>query len=196
MAGRLSIDAPQPDHRSARPASPAATASRCSKCCSTGPARMRSTRNGSPPTSTSSSSDFADLPLKDIRVGALIARITAIVREHGIVLPSDLTLMFKALITLEGAGRKYDPDFAPRRPAEAVCRPRARRALRAGGDGAPRRRQPRPVPRPDRLDAARCRAAAEGRAPRPHAHRSRSEAARQLRAASSTARSTASPSAS
>jgi ubiquinone biosynthesis protein len=27
------------------------------------------------------------------------------------VLPSDLTLMFKALITLEGSGRQYDPDF-------------------------------------------------------------------------------------
>ncbi len=55
--------------------------------------------------------DFADLPLKDIRVGSVIARITAIVREHGIVLPADLTLMFKALITLEGSARKYDPDF-------------------------------------------------------------------------------------
>ena len=32
-------------------------------------------------------------------------------REHSIVLPSDLSLMFKALITLEGLGRQYDPDF-------------------------------------------------------------------------------------
>lgn len=55
--------------------------------------------------------DFADLPLKDIQVGSLIAHLTAIVREHGIVLPADLTLMFKALITLEGSARKYDPDF-------------------------------------------------------------------------------------
>ena len=30
---------------------------------------------------------------------------------HGIILPTDLTLMFKALITLEGSARKYDPDF-------------------------------------------------------------------------------------
>jgi ubiquinone biosynthesis protein len=55
--------------------------------------------------------DFSDLPLKDIRIGALFARITAIVREHGIVLPSDLTLLFKALISLEALGRKYDPEF-------------------------------------------------------------------------------------
>lgn len=55
--------------------------------------------------------DFADVPLKDIRIGNLIGRLTALVREHGIVLPSDLTLMFKALISLEGLGRRYDPDF-------------------------------------------------------------------------------------
>jgi ubiquinone biosynthesis protein len=55
--------------------------------------------------------DFADVPLKDIRVVVLVARVTALLRDHGIVLPSDLTLMFKALITLEGSARKYDPDF-------------------------------------------------------------------------------------
>ena len=55
--------------------------------------------------------DYADVALKDMRVGALIARITQLVRDHGIVMPADLTLMFKALITLEGLGRKYDPEF-------------------------------------------------------------------------------------
>ena len=55
--------------------------------------------------------DYADLPLKDIRVGELLGRVTAMMRAHGIVLPSDLTLMFKALVTLEGSGRKYDPEF-------------------------------------------------------------------------------------
>lgn len=55
--------------------------------------------------------DYADLPLKEIRIGDLIGRITSLVRDHGIVLPSDLTLMFKALISLEGLGRRYDPNF-------------------------------------------------------------------------------------
>jgi len=55
--------------------------------------------------------DYADLPVKDMRVGELIGRINAMMRTHGIVLPSDLTLMFKALITLEGSGRRYDPEF-------------------------------------------------------------------------------------
>lgn len=49
--------------------------------------------------------------LKDIRIGQLLADLTAIMREHSIVLPSDLTLLFKALITLEGLGRQLDPEF-------------------------------------------------------------------------------------
>jgi ubiquinone biosynthesis protein len=55
--------------------------------------------------------DYGDLPVKDMRVGELIGRINSMMRTHGTVLPSDLTLMFKALITLEGSGRRYDPDF-------------------------------------------------------------------------------------
>ena len=55
--------------------------------------------------------DVADVPLKEIRIGPLLRRVTAVVREHGIVMPADLSLMFKALITLEGLGRRYDPEF-------------------------------------------------------------------------------------
>jgi ubiquinone biosynthesis protein len=55
--------------------------------------------------------DYADMQLKDLNIGALLHRVSAILREHSIVLPSDLTLLFKALITLEGLGRQYDPEF-------------------------------------------------------------------------------------
>ncbi len=55
--------------------------------------------------------EYEGVPLKDVRIGALIRQFAAIVREHSIVLPPDLTLMFKALITMEGLGRQYDPDF-------------------------------------------------------------------------------------
>jgi ubiquinone biosynthesis protein len=55
--------------------------------------------------------DYADMQLKDLKIGALLHRVSAILREHSIVLPSDLTLLFKALITLEGLGRQYDPEF-------------------------------------------------------------------------------------
>lgn len=51
------------------------------------------------------------MPLKDIRIGALIREFAAIIRRHSIVLPPDLTLMFKALITMEGLGRQFDPGF-------------------------------------------------------------------------------------
>jgi ubiquinone biosynthesis protein len=49
--------------------------------------------------------------LKDLRIGVLLHRVLAILREHAIVMPADLTLLFKAFITLEGLGRRYDPEF-------------------------------------------------------------------------------------
>jgi ubiquinone biosynthesis protein len=55
--------------------------------------------------------DFADTDLKDVRIGALLQRVSALLRDHAILLPADLTLMFKALISLEGLGRQYDPEF-------------------------------------------------------------------------------------
>ncbi len=55
--------------------------------------------------------DYADVQLKDLRIGALLHRVASIMREHSIVMPADLTMMFKALISLEGLGRQYDPEF-------------------------------------------------------------------------------------
>src|SRR5215217_2377362 len=55
--------------------------------------------------------DYADVALKDLQIGMLLHRVSTILREHAIVLPADLTLLFKALITLEGLGRQYDPEF-------------------------------------------------------------------------------------
>jgi ubiquinone biosynthesis protein len=55
--------------------------------------------------------DYEGVPLKEIRIGALVREFAAIIRRHSIVLPPDLTLMFKALITMEGLGRQFDPDF-------------------------------------------------------------------------------------
>src|SRR5262245_41052750 len=55
--------------------------------------------------------DYVDVQLKDLRIGTLLHRVSTILREHSIVLPVDLTLLFKALISLEGLGRQYDPEF-------------------------------------------------------------------------------------
>jgi ubiquinone biosynthesis protein len=54
--------------------------------------------------------EYEDVPLKDIRIANVVRQFSAIVREHSIVLPADLSMMFKALITLEGLGRQYDPE--------------------------------------------------------------------------------------
>src|SRR5690606_9846525 len=37
--------------------------------------------------------------------------LTTIMRENRLAVPPDLTMLFKALITLEGLGRQLDPDF-------------------------------------------------------------------------------------
>jgi ubiquinone biosynthesis protein len=55
--------------------------------------------------------DYENVPLKDIRIGPLLRQFAAIIRAHSIAMPADLTLMFKALITMEGLGRQFDPDF-------------------------------------------------------------------------------------
>ncbi len=54
---------------------------------------------------------YDNLTLKDIRVGRLLEEITALMRDNNLGLPPDLTLLFKALITLEGLGIQLDPDF-------------------------------------------------------------------------------------
>lgn len=54
---------------------------------------------------------YDDLRLKDVKIGALLNDITALMRENNLVLPADLTLLFKTLITLEGLGQQLDPAF-------------------------------------------------------------------------------------
>lgn len=54
---------------------------------------------------------YDNLPLKDVQIGPLLADVTMLMRDNDLTLPSDLTLLFKALITLEGLGRQLTPDF-------------------------------------------------------------------------------------
>lgn len=82
--------------------------------------------------------DFHGLPLDQIEVGRLLADLTALMREHALVLPADLALLFKAAISLEGLGRMLDPGFdmvSEARPylEDLVRRQHSpRRLLRAG----------------------------------------------------------------
>lgn len=54
---------------------------------------------------------YDDLPLREIRIGPLLSDVTAVLRENNLSIPPDLTLLFKALITLEGFGHQLDPEF-------------------------------------------------------------------------------------
>jgi len=54
---------------------------------------------------------YRGVPLKDLRMGAMLVDVTALLREHGLSLPAELALMIKAFLTLEGMGRQLDPDF-------------------------------------------------------------------------------------
>ena len=80
--------------------------------------------------------EFEGVALADIRIGTLIRRFAAIVRDHSIVLPADLTLMFKALVTMEGLGRQYDPNFYVVEHLDADAARLASRALSTRTDHA------------------------------------------------------------
>ena len=54
---------------------------------------------------------YYGVPLSQLSLGGMLADVTTILREHRLALPSDLALLIKAFITLEGLGRGLDPDF-------------------------------------------------------------------------------------
>jgi len=54
---------------------------------------------------------YDNLSLKYIHFGALLSDVTSIMRANHLALPADLTLLFKALVSLEGLGHQLNPDF-------------------------------------------------------------------------------------
>lgn len=54
---------------------------------------------------------YHGVPLEKLDMGEMIGEITAVLRNHRLMLPADLVLMLKAFITMEGMGRSLDPDF-------------------------------------------------------------------------------------
>jgi ubiquinone biosynthesis protein len=59
--------------------------------------------------------DFVDqyhgTPLAQLRLGQMLGDVTAILRQHQLALPSDMALLIKAFVSLEGMGRALDPGF-------------------------------------------------------------------------------------
>lgn len=54
---------------------------------------------------------YHGVALKQLNLGTMLSDLLAILRFHQLSLPSDLALLVKAFITLEGMGRELDPNF-------------------------------------------------------------------------------------
>jgi len=54
---------------------------------------------------------YHGVALKQLRLGDMLSDLVAILRQHELALPPDLSLLIKAFISLEGMGRELDPDF-------------------------------------------------------------------------------------
>jgi ubiquinone biosynthesis protein len=70
---------------------------------------------------------YYGVPLAQLNLGQMLSDVTTILREHHLALPSDLALLIKAFITLEGMGRGLEPNF--HMAGEAL--PLLRKVLRA-----------------------------------------------------------------
>jgi ubiquinone biosynthesis protein len=59
--------------------------------------------------------DFVDkyygVTLKQLEIGTVIEEVLEIVARHRVKIPADISLLVKALVTIEGVGRDLDPDF-------------------------------------------------------------------------------------
>ncbi len=54
---------------------------------------------------------YHGVPLKQLDLGTMLGEIAALLRDNRLALPPDLALMIKVMVTLEGLGRRLDPDF-------------------------------------------------------------------------------------
>lgn len=54
---------------------------------------------------------YHGVPLKQLDLGTMLGEIAALLRDNRLALPPDLALMIKVMVTLEGMGRRLDPDF-------------------------------------------------------------------------------------
>ncbi|HEY3328127.1 MAG TPA: AarF/UbiB family protein [Novimethylophilus sp.] len=55
--------------------------------------------------------NYESASLRQISFGRMLSDLTTVMRENNLSIPPDLSMLFKALITLEGLGRQLDPDF-------------------------------------------------------------------------------------
>ncbi len=56
-------------------------------------------------------STYSDLNLDSIDLATLLRDLIALLRSHQLVIPSDLMLLIRSLVTIESVGRRLDPHF-------------------------------------------------------------------------------------
>jgi ubiquinone biosynthesis protein len=54
---------------------------------------------------------YLSLPLKQIRVGSLLEDLVGVLKSHALRLPADMSIVIKALITVEGTARMLYPEL-------------------------------------------------------------------------------------
>ncbi|MEW6037891.1 MAG: AarF/UbiB family protein [Pseudomonadota bacterium] len=55
--------------------------------------------------------DYHGATLRQLSLTQMLTDLTQLMRQHRLALPPDLTLLFRALIALDGIGKQNDPDF-------------------------------------------------------------------------------------
>ena len=80
---------------------------------------------------------YQDARLNDVQAGAVVMQISRIAGQHGMRLPSDLSMLGKALLNLDEVGRTLAPTFdvqaSIRRNAADLMQERMRRSLSPAG---------------------------------------------------------------
>ncbi len=64
---------------------------------------------------------YMSLPLKEIRVGTLLEDLVEVLKSHTLRLPPDLSIVIKALITVEGTARMLYPELDVISEATPMC---------------------------------------------------------------------------
>jgi ubiquinone biosynthesis protein len=69
---------------------------------------------------------YHGVPLAQLKLGQMLADVTTLLREHHLSLPTDMALLIKAFITIEGMGVALDPGFHMTTEALPILRQVAR----------------------------------------------------------------------
>jgi ubiquinone biosynthesis protein len=56
-------------------------------------------------------SPYIGMSLGEVNIGRILLRSTAVATKHGLTVPRELMLLFRAILTIEALGKKLDPGF-------------------------------------------------------------------------------------